>query len=175
MSFRPAKIRQSVSESAFVSSGTRRDGSVLTILYNAEHASVMVLVAFLVTGVLFSLPVVAWWLWYKFSKFCRLVNQLPGPRPLPLIGSALDVVGGCDGKLAFHSPSRLPFKVESDEAIRSATAKSKYGFWHYHFIMSAYPCLFSDFVPAKRGVSDQIWRNLSRVHRLQSVRRGLRT
>jgi hypothetical protein len=67
-------------------------------------------------------------LWYKFSKFCRLVNRLPGPRPLPLIGSALDVVGGCDGKLECHFHSRLPFKVETDEAIRSATAKLKYGF-----------------------------------------------
>jgi len=70
----------------------------------------MVLVALLVTGVLLSLPVIAWCLWYTFSKFCRLVNRLPGPRPLPLIGSSLDVVGGCDGKLTSHSHSRsIPY------------------------------------------------------------------
>jgi hypothetical protein len=35
----------------------------------------------------------AWWLWFKYSNFCQMLNQLPGPDPLPIVGNSLEVLG----------------------------------------------------------------------------------
>ena len=49
----------------------------------------------------FVLSTLSWWLWFKFSNRCQLINEFPGPHPLPLFGSALDCLDDCDGNAEF--------------------------------------------------------------------------
>nr|QST15017.1 CYP4AP4 protein [Diaphanosoma celebensis] len=43
-----------------------------------------------------TIPIVAWILWMKYSKFGQLVNRIPGPGPIPLLGNVLDIAGDCE-------------------------------------------------------------------------------
>jgi cytochrome P450 len=36
------------------------------------------------------------WMYYKTSRFHRLIKKLPGPPPLPIVGNAMDLMGGYD-------------------------------------------------------------------------------
>nr|QST15019.1 CYP4AP6 protein [Diaphanosoma celebensis] len=38
--------------------------------------------------------VAAWYLWFYTSKWTTLINRIPGPKPWPIVGNALDLVGG---------------------------------------------------------------------------------
>ena len=40
-----------------------------------------------------------WFVWYRTSWWTRLINRMPGPVPLPIVGSALQLAAGCPGKL----------------------------------------------------------------------------
>ena len=45
--------------------------------------------------------VAGWYVWFYTSKVTTSVNRLPGPKPLPFIGNAWDLLGGFEGNQKF--------------------------------------------------------------------------
>ena len=66
-----------------------------------KRGSSMFFLLVLFTSTIFAISAATWWLWFKFSYFCKLVNQFPGP----LIGNALEILGGGHGIFQFEKKS----------------------------------------------------------------------
>ena len=52
-------------------------------------------------GYLFVTLFICWWINWKTTRFNRLLNKIPGPSPLPFLGSVLSFIGGFDSKFFY--------------------------------------------------------------------------